>query len=118
MDTNETLAVNRKSRALRAQLARAHRARFLAAFPFYPVVLIFALTVPCVPCVSHCGISFWDGRVIHAWDTVRIDDYLAIEKFTALTGDHPKYLVWVALERVLDQKTISGACQGIKNSYI
>ena len=53
---------------------------------------------------GHCGISFGDGRVIHAWDMVRVDDYLAIEKLTALTGDHPKYLGWVALERVLNQK--------------
>ena len=30
--------------------------------------------------------------------------YLAIEKLTALTGDHPEYLGWVALERVLNQK--------------
>ena len=29
---------------------------------------------------GHCGISFGDGRVIHAWDMVRVDDYLAIEK--------------------------------------
>jgi hypothetical protein len=42
--------------------------------------------------------------VIHAWDKVRIDDYLAIEKLTALTGDHPEYLGWVALERVLNEK--------------
>ena len=41
---------------------------------------------------GHCGISFGDGRVIHAWDMVRVDDYLAIEELTALTGDHPKYL--------------------------
>ena len=53
---------------------------------------------------GHCGISFGDGRVIHAWDIVRVDDYLAIEKLAALTGDHPKYLGWVALERVLNQK--------------
>ena len=53
---------------------------------------------------GHCGISFGDGRVIHAWDMVRVDDYLAIEKLTALTGNHPKYLGWVALERVLNQK--------------
>ena len=53
---------------------------------------------------GHCGVSLGDGRVIHAWDTVRIDDYLAIEKLTALTGDHPEYLGWVALERVLNQK--------------
>ena len=52
----------------------------------------------------QAGVSLGDGRVIHAWDMVRVDDYLAIEKLTALTGDHPKYLGWVALERVLDQK--------------
>ena len=39
---------------------------------------------------------------------VRIDDYLAIEKLTALTGDHPEYLGWVALERVLNQKPYQG----------
>ncbi len=54
---------------------------------------------------GHCGISLGNGRVIHAWDIVRIDDYLAIEKLTALTGDHPEYLGWVALERVLNQKS-------------
>ena len=53
---------------------------------------------------GHCGVSLGDGRVIHAWDKVRIDDYLAIEKLTALTGDHPKYLGWVPLQRVLNQK--------------
>ena len=53
---------------------------------------------------GHCGVSLGDGRVIHAWDMVRIDDYLAIEKLTALTGDHPEYLGWVALQRVLNQK--------------
>ena len=52
---------------------------------------------------GHCGVSLGDGRVIHAWDMVRIDDYLAIENLTALTGDHPEYLGWVALERVLNQ---------------
>ena len=53
---------------------------------------------------GHCGVSLGDGRVIHAWDKVRIDDYLKIEKLTALTGDHPKYLGWVPLGRVLNQK--------------
>ncbi len=53
---------------------------------------------------GYCGISLGNSRVIHAWDMVRIDDYLAIEKMTSLTGDHPEYLGWVALERVLNQK--------------
>ena len=53
---------------------------------------------------GHCGVSLGDGEVIHAWDIVRIDDYLVIENLTSLTGNHPKYLGWVALERVLSQK--------------
>ena len=51
---------------------------------------------------GHCGISLGNGRVIHAWDKVRIDDYLEIEKLKALTGDHPKYQGWVPLERILE----------------
>ncbi len=42
------------------------------------------------------------------WCLAFIEDALEIsnhiEKLTALTGDHPKYLGWVALERVLNQK--------------
>lgn len=53
---------------------------------------------------GHCGIALDDGKLIHAWDKVRIDDYLDIEKMTALTGDHPKYLGWVPVERVLAEK--------------
>ena len=33
-----------------------------------------------------------------------MSDYLGIEKLTALAGDHPNYLGWVPLERVLNQK--------------
>ena len=54
---------------------------------------------------GHCGISFGDGRIIHAWDTVRIDDYRETEAMTALSGDHPKYIGWVPIERVLKQKS-------------
>ena len=53
---------------------------------------------------GHCGIALGDGRVIHAWDKVRIDDYRAIEKLTALTGDHPKHIGWVPVVRVLAEK--------------
>ncbi len=53
---------------------------------------------------GHCGIGLGDGRVIHAWDRVRIDDYRAIESLQASSGDHPKYLGWVKVERVLRQK--------------
>ena len=53
---------------------------------------------------GHCGISLGDGRIIHAWDAVRIDDYRDINAMTALSGDHPKYIGWVPVERVLKQK--------------
>jgi len=53
---------------------------------------------------GHCGIGLGDGSVIHAWDTVRIDDYRQIEAMTALSGDHPRYIGWVPVERVLKQK--------------
>ena len=53
---------------------------------------------------GHCGISLGEGRILHAWDTVRIDDYRETEAMTALSGDHPKYIGWVPLKRVLKQK--------------
>lgn len=53
---------------------------------------------------GHCGIALDDGSVIHAWDKVRKDGYLEIEKLTAVTGDHPKYIGWVPISRVLAQK--------------
>ena len=53
---------------------------------------------------GHCGIGLGEGRVIHAWDRVRIDDYRQIERLTALSGDHPKYIGWVPLDRVLRQQ--------------
>ena len=43
------------------------------------------------------------GRIIHAWNMVRIDDYREIEAMTALPGDHPKYIGWVPVERILKQ---------------
>ena len=54
---------------------------------------------------GHCGISLGDGKVIHAWDVVRIDDYLELEKMTATSGNHPRYIGWVPIDnRVLSQR--------------
>lgn len=53
---------------------------------------------------GHCGICLGEGRVIHAWDAVRVDGYLEIERLTALTGDHPAYIGWVPLSWVLAQR--------------
>ncbi len=52
---------------------------------------------------GHCGIALDNGQVIHAWNVVRIDDYLEIEKLSA-QGVYPGYLGWVPLERVLAQR--------------
>ena len=56
---------------------------------------------------GHCGISLGDGRIIHAWDTVRIDDYREIEAMTALSGDHLECIGWVPIESVLYGNEIS-----------
>ena len=53
---------------------------------------------------GHCGICLGGGRVIHARDRVRIDDDREIEGMTALSGDRPRYIGWVPVERVLAQK--------------
>ena len=37
-------------------------------------------------------------------DTVRSDDYGEIEAMTALSGEHPRYIGRVLIERVLKQK--------------
>ncbi|WP_461614756.1 hypothetical protein [Clostridium sp. Marseille-QA1073] len=43
-----------------------------------------------------------NGEVIHAWDKVRIDNYLDIEKLVAAPGwEKPKFIGWVPLERIM-----------------
>lgn len=53
---------------------------------------------------GHCGISLGGGKVIHAWDRVRTDGCLQMQKLTALTGDHPKYIGRAPIERVPAQE--------------
>ena len=53
---------------------------------------------------GHCGICCGEGRIIHAWNEVRVNNYQAIESLTALTGDQPRYLGWVPVERILRQE--------------
>ncbi|MBO4363261.1 MAG: hypothetical protein J5912_02630 [Clostridia bacterium] len=90
--------------------ARCIRTHFRPAFPGIPERGAFVFYDCLCPSKDgpvnwgHCGISLGDGKVIHAWDVVRIDGYTEIERLTALTGDHPKYLGWVPLDRVLAQK--------------
>ena len=54
---------------------------------------------------GHCGISLGEGQVIHAWATVRVDNFQQIEQLISPVGEHPRYIGWVPLERVLRQKS-------------
>ena len=51
---------------------------------------------------GHCGISF--GAAGLSMHGTRIDDYCEIEAMTALSGDRPKTIGWVPVERILKQK--------------
>ena len=53
--------------------------------------------------LGHCGISLEDGKVIHAWNEVRIDSYLDIENMSSINGNKPKYIGWVPIDRILKQ---------------
>lgn len=51
---------------------------------------------------GHVGLYIGNGEVIHAWDKVRIDNYLEIEKLDTAPGwEKPKFIGWVPLERIL-----------------
>lgn len=51
---------------------------------------------------GHVGLSLGDGRVIHAWDHVRIDFIDEVERLQGAPGwTQAKYLGWTPLARVL-----------------
>jgi cell wall-associated NlpC family hydrolase len=51
---------------------------------------------------GHVGLSCGDGQVIHAWDRVRVDDYLAIERLRGAPGwTAPRYIGWVPVARFM-----------------
>ena len=50
---------------------------------------------------GHVGLHIGDGNVIHAWDRVRIDNYMEIENFTSAPGwTKPKFIGWSPVERI------------------
>lgn len=52
---------------------------------------------------GHVGLSVGNGEIIHAWDKVRIDHYLEVEKLSTAPGwDKPKFIGWVPLERIME----------------
>lgn len=51
---------------------------------------------------GHVGLCVGPGKVIHAWDTVRIDGYLEVESLAPAPGwASPRYCGWVPAGRVL-----------------
>ncbi len=50
---------------------------------------------------GHVGLHIGEGKVIHAWDTVRIDGYLNMQNLTPAPGwTKPQYLGWAPTERI------------------
>ena len=51
---------------------------------------------------GHVGLCIGDGEVIHAWNVIRIDNYLEVKALSTATGwRDPKYLGWTPPERFL-----------------
>jgi cell wall-associated NlpC family hydrolase len=51
---------------------------------------------------GHVGLCRGKGRVIHAWDKVREDNYRAIEQLKGAPGwTSPRYIGWAPVERIM-----------------
>jgi hypothetical protein len=50
---------------------------------------------------GHVGLSIGDGNVIHAWDKVRVDDYLDVQNLSPAPGwTRPQFIGWTPIERI------------------
>ena len=50
---------------------------------------------------GHVGLYIGHGKVIHAWDRVRIDDYLHVQELTPSPGwTQPQFIGWTPVERI------------------
>jgi len=54
---------------------------------------------------GHIGLATGDGAVIHAWDEVRLDGYLAIQDLQAPGWTKPEYIGWVPVSLILKGMT-------------
>jgi cell wall-associated NlpC family hydrolase len=51
---------------------------------------------------GHVGLALGDGRVVHAWDRVRVDPARAVERLTPAAGwEQPALVGWTSPARVL-----------------
>jgi cell wall-associated NlpC family hydrolase len=52
---------------------------------------------------GHVGLSLGDGRIVHAWDTVRVDTVRGVEELDAGHGwTKPRFLGWAPVSKVLE----------------
>jgi hypothetical protein len=54
---------------------------------------------------GHVGLSTGDGKVIHAWGEVRMDDYLAVQDLDVPGWTKPRYIGWVPVSAILKGMT-------------
>jgi cell wall-associated NlpC family hydrolase len=51
---------------------------------------------------GHVGLSLGDGRIVHAWDAVRVDRVMAVPQLRLAGGWRaPRLVGWAPVERVL-----------------
>ncbi len=56
---------------------------------------------------GHVGLSLGEGKVIHAWGEVRIDDYLGIQDLKPAEGwTQPQYIGWGPLQEIMKGMTL------------
>lgn len=50
---------------------------------------------------GHVALHIGNGNIIHAWDNIRIDNYLDVENLSPAPGwTKLKYIGWVLVERI------------------
>ena len=50
---------------------------------------------------GHVGLCIGEGKVIHAWDKVRIEPYLDVQHLTPPPGwTQPQFIGWTPIERI------------------
>jgi hypothetical protein len=50
---------------------------------------------------GHVGLHIGEGKVVHAWDTVRIDGYLDVQNLPPAPGwTQPQFSGWAPIERI------------------
>jgi cell wall-associated NlpC family hydrolase len=55
---------------------------------------------------GHVGLCVGAGQVVHAWDEVRVDHYLDVERLESAPGwEAPSYAGWAPVERVFEGHT-------------